>query len=67
MDTPNLLTLAEVARLVGVSQSRVKYAICEYRIEPRQRAGIIRLWHVDDLPKIKSALARIQSRRGGVR
>ena len=60
-----LLTLADVARLLNAKPSRIKYAIEQYRIEPRQRAGIIRLWAVDDLPTIRSAMLRIESRRGG--
>ena len=67
METPNLLTLADVARLLNERLNRVKYAVDEYRIEPRQRAGIIRLWHPDDVPAIRAALTRIANRRGGGR
>ena len=60
---PDLLTLTDVARACGVRKHRAKYAVDEYDIAPRQRAGVIRLWHRDQLPSIKSALARISGRR----
>lgn len=59
------LTLGEVARRLGENDNRVKYAIGAYRIEPTARVGILRCWTEDDLPRIKSALARVAARRGG--
>ena len=61
--SPNLLTIRDVARACGVRVHQAKYAVAEYGIEPRQRAGIIRLWSEQDLPHIRSALARISARR----
>jgi hypothetical protein len=59
------LTLGEVARQLGESESRTKYAISTYRIEPTARVGILRCWTEADLPRIRSALARVAARRGG--
>lgn len=63
----NLLTLRDVAERLSVRLHTAKYAIAEYRIEPRQRAGIIRLWAVEDLPTIAAAVRRVAERRGGAR
>lgn len=62
--TETLLTIGDIARECGVQQHIVKYAIASYSIEPRQRAGIIRLWSRDQLDEIKSALKRTAERRG---
>lgn len=62
---PRYLTLGEVARRLDESESRVKYAISAYRIEPAARVGILRCWTPEDLPRIRSAVARVASRRGG--
>lgn len=60
-----LLTVGEIAKEIGEPLYRVKYAIDAYRIEPIQRAGIIRLFSREDIPRIKSAITRTASRRGG--
>lgn len=60
-----LLTLGQLAERVGVSTHQVKYAIDQYRIEPRMRVGITRVWSEDSIPLVKSALARIASNRRG--
>jgi hypothetical protein len=58
------LTLGDLRKeLPGVREHQLKYAIASYRIEPVRRAGIIRLWHRDQLPLIRSALSRIAGRR----
>lgn len=62
-----LLTLGQLAQQLGVSIHRVKYAIESYRIEPVTRIGIMRVWSEDDLPRIKSAISRVASNRGGAR
>lgn len=62
-----LLTLGQIAQQLGVSIHRAKYAIESYRIEPVTRIGIMRVWSEDDLPRIKSAIARVASNRGGGR
>jgi hypothetical protein len=63
VETGRLLTLGDVARECGAKPSRVKYALTEYRIEPHQRAGILRLFHPEQIPEIKAALRRIANRR----
>jgi len=60
-----LLTLRDVANRLNARQHRVKYAIEAYSIEPRQRAGIIRLWGESDLPQIHAALNRTAGRVRG--
>lgn len=57
------LTIGDVARELGESKPRVAYALDTYKIEPRERLGIYRVFHRDQLPEIKSALSRIASRR----
>ncbi|MDB5322192.1 MAG: hypothetical protein JWN40_3823 [Phycisphaerales bacterium] len=63
--TDDLLTVGAIARETGQPLHRVRYALETYRIEPVQRAGILRLFSREDLPRIKSALMRIAERRGG--
>ena len=69
MDSPaphqRLLTVGAIARELGQPLHRIKYCIDAYAIEPIQRAGVLRLFSRDDLPRIKSALTRIAQRRGG--
>ena len=65
------LTIGQLVRMLRqdgleVTSHQVKYAIQEYAIEPVGRAGIIRVWGPDAIPRIKGALARIASNRGGV-
>jgi hypothetical protein len=62
----DLLTLGDISRAFGVRQHVAAYAIREYDIAPRQRAGIIRLWGRDQLSEIKSAILRVAARRGKV-
>ena len=59
-----LLTLGELARRLGESQSRIKYAVGVYQIEPATRVGILRCWQESDLPRIQGALTRIAKQRG---
>jgi hypothetical protein len=61
---PELVTIREIAGVCEVAVHRANYAVDTYHIEPRQRAGIIRLWHRDDIPRIASAIARIAERGG---
>ena len=62
-ETPPLMTMRDAARRIGVATHRLRYAIDEHAIEPKQRAGIIRLYGPDQLPAMKSALRRIAERR----
>ena len=61
----DLLTVGAIARETGQPLHRVRYALESYRIEPVQRAGILRLFSRRDLPRIQSAMTRIAQRRGG--
>ena len=61
--TPAHLTLGQIADRLGVSTHRVKYAVDQYRIKPRFRIGITRVWSEDDLPRIQSALNRVAGNR----
>ncbi len=58
-----LLTLGQIADQLKVSTHRVKYAVDQYRIKPRARVGILRVWSVDAIPLIETALARIAENR----
>jgi hypothetical protein len=62
-ETGRLYTIREVSQLIGVPEHRTKYALSQYRVPERQRAGIIRLWADADLPTIRSAVARTAARR----
>lgn len=66
MDIPvtPLLTVGAIARELRQPLHRIKYCLDAYSIEPIQRAGVLRLFSRDDLPRIKSALIRIAERRG---
>jgi hypothetical protein len=68
----DLLTLGDVVRVIArdhpdIRQHQVKYALSVSHIEPRQRAGILRLWGRDQLSDIRSAVERIAARGEGVR
>jgi len=65
MVSNDTITIGDIVRECNTTSSRAKYAIETYRIEPRGRVGIIRIWsREEDLPRIKSALARIAGGRG---
>jgi hypothetical protein len=59
-----LLTIGELARHFNVSTHQLKYAVERYKIQPKTRIGIIRVWSADSLPTIKHALERIALNRG---
>lgn len=58
MPDTKFLTIGDISQITDHSISQVKHAVGRDRIEPRQRAGIIRLWSTDDLPAIRAALRR---------
>lgn len=58
----DLLTVGDVAKKLGLPRSRVDYAIEKAGIRERHRAGILRLFSVDQLPIIEAALATVRSR-----
>ncbi len=60
-----LHTIGEIARRERVPLHRVSYAVDSYRIEPTQRAGIIRLFDDGKVEVIRAALRRIAGRNGG--
>lgn len=62
-----LLTLGQLAARLHTSVHQLKYALDRYRVEPRTRIGITRCWCAQDLPAIRSALARVESNRKGTR
>ena len=71
MDTqpPNTeyLTLSEICRTIfGRAQRQVRaraaYAIECSDIPPVRRVGTVRLWHRDDVPRIKAAIDRVAAR-----
>jgi hypothetical protein len=64
---PELLTLGDLHREIalrcpGVRRHQLTYAIDSYSIEPRQRAGVLRLFGRDQIPSILAALARTTGR-----
>ena len=65
VDTDTLLTLGQIAERLDVPAHRVKYAIDVYRVKPRLRVGITRVWAEEDLPRIRSAVNRVAANRGG--
>lgn len=62
MDAKQLRTVGEIARELNTPPHRVAYAIDTYRIEPTQRAGILRLFDSDKIAVIRSALRRTAGR-----
>ena len=62
--TRPLSTIGDIARMLGVTPARVSYAIQTYRIEPTQRAGILRMYDETKIEAIRSALRRIESNKG---
>ena len=63
--TTEFVTVGQIAQRLGISLHQAKYAIETYRIKPRMRIGITRVWSEEDLPRIKSAVARVAANRGG--
>ena len=58
---PPLLTVREAARRLGVKVHQLSYAAAA-DVEPRQRAGIIRLYSADQLPALAAAVGRTANR-----
>jgi hypothetical protein len=64
---PNpLRTVGDLRRIhfPRVQLHQLKYALSTYNIEPRARAGTLRLYHVDQLAEIRNALRRTTGMRG---
>ena len=62
-----LLTLGEIARRIGVPRTRLDYALDKAGIKERGRAGILRLFSVDQVPVIEAALSTVRVRHGSGR
>jgi len=59
-----MYTTGDIARRLGVSRSAVSYAIDRARIEPVHRAGIVRLFSVDQWPEIVAACHAVNRGHG---
>ena len=64
---PTLMTLGQLAERLDVPTYKLTYAIQQGRIKPHCRVGITRVWVEEDLPRIRSALARVAANRKGKR
>lgn len=62
-----LLTVGEVAAEIGIPVYTVQYAISQDSIQPRQRAGIYRLFGRDQITAIKEAVERSATRERRVK
>ena len=60
-----LLTIGQVAERLDLPLHVVRYAIDTYRIKPRTRVGILRVWSNQDLDSIAAAARRTASGRRG--
>jgi hypothetical protein len=64
MTINDLSTIGQIAERLGEPPSRVGYVISKYRLKPRQRVGIIRLFDEDQVEAIRQGLYSIQIRHG---
>ncbi len=65
METLTLQQIAEAAQAAGepwLDRRRLAYACEAYRIEPVQRAGMVRLFARSDVPRILAAARRVADR-----
>jgi len=60
-----VLTVSEVADILGEPPRRVIYIIQKLRLKPASRIGIIRLFDKQQIETIKQGLYGIQIRAGG--
>jgi len=58
----NLYTIAEIARLHGVTQRRADWAARQAKVEPVGRVGIIRVYDTKAASQIAEAIKRISAR-----
>ncbi|MGE3182018.1 MAG: hypothetical protein AB7N71_10335 [Phycisphaerae bacterium] len=65
-EADRLYTLGEIAEMLEVPIHRANYAVASYRIQPTQRAGILRLFDASKIESIKSALKRTSARSGAL-
>jgi hypothetical protein len=52
----DLLTAANIAKALGVSDAKVKKAIRELRIKPEEKKGVCNYYGKDAVAKVKAAL-----------
>ena len=69
---PDYLTLTEVCQIVFGNalrhdRARLAYAVECYGIKPARKVGTVRLWHRDDVPRLRAAVSRITARVREVR
>lgn len=64
MTIDELSTLGQISDRLGEPPSRVGYIISKYRLKPRRRVGIIRLFDEDQIEAIRQGLFNIQIRTG---
>jgi len=55
-DTPDLLTAANIAKVLGVSDAKVKKAIQSLGIKPQAKKGVCSYYGKDTVAKVKGAL-----------
>ena len=60
---PELMTIGDIARQIGVARSKLDYAVQKAGIQERRRAGIIRLFSSDQIVVIRAALATVRPSR----
>ncbi len=60
-----IVTISEIAEMLGVGRHRVAYIVDRRRIAPAGRAGIARLYKASDIHRIAGELKRVQQDRGG--
>ena len=58
------LTVGDIARRIGVPRARIDYALDKAGIRERGRAGILRLFSVEQIPVIEAALQTVRTRKG---
>ena len=56
-------TVGDIARRIGVPRARVDYALDKGGIRERGRAGILRLFSIDQIPVIEAALGTVRTRQ----
>lgn len=56
-----MLTIGDIAKLLGVPRSRLDYAVAKIGIQERGRAGIIRLFSDDQIPVMRAALESVRT------
>lgn len=54
----NVVSMGDMMKKFGEPRHRLGYVIEKFGIEPIGRVGTARIWSVDDLPRIKEALAQ---------